>query len=281
MRSTASFRLLRLLLLPALLAATLVTSSCETGFEPFDESDYYFSIFGYLDSRADTQFVRVTPLRDSLEASPAPFDGVVTLQDLSTGATTTWQDSVFIIQGRVAHLFWSAQPIESGQTYRFSVERSDGAASTATVALPDSFRAPLLRDGGSPGVTHPVQSIVLRDIQYLAALDVTYYVQADSALGTTMPVTISYLKRAVPGAQGLLVGFDAYDDLLKTHVVPGCPTVVAVQVDVAAATADWPDFTNVNDETLALLGTNANVKNGVGLLGGIASMRIPWPEVLG
>lgn len=271
----------RLLLLPVLVAAALFTNRCETSFEPFDTSQYYFSIFGYLDTRADTQFVRVTPLRDSVYASPEPFDADVTLEDLTTGASTAWRDSVFTIQGRVAHLYWSTQPIQSGDTYRFSVKRSDGATSTATVALPDTFRAPILRTGGSPGVTHPVQSIVLRDIHFLAALDITYYVQTDVSGATSIPLSISYLKRAHPGPEGLLVGFDAYDDLLKAYNGSGCPVVSAVQVDIAAATADWPDFSEMDDETLALLGTNANVQNGVGLLGGIASMRIPWPEVLG
>ncbi len=42
----------------------LVLSGCNRSFEPFKENNtYYFSIYGYLDVSADTQWVRVSPAR--------------------------------------------------------------------------------------------------------------------------------------------------------------------------------------------------------------------------
>jgi len=57
---------------PAVRSVTLallvlgVGSGCEDTFEPYKSSDRHFSIFGYLNAAADTQWIRVAPIRQSV-----------------------------------------------------------------------------------------------------------------------------------------------------------------------------------------------------------------------
>ena len=67
--------------LSALLIAALLLGSCDTAFDPFQENDYHFSVFGFLDDAADSQFIRITPVRDSIALTP----GVVTNVDNDLG----------------------------------------------------------------------------------------------------------------------------------------------------------------------------------------------------
>jgi len=47
------------------------------------------SVFGALDASADTQWIRVTPLRHTVLASPDPLGSTVTLERAGTGKTVT------------------------------------------------------------------------------------------------------------------------------------------------------------------------------------------------
>ena len=56
--------------LPLTLSLILVLAACDNSFEPINEEPTdFFAIFGFLDTAADTQFVRVSPLRETLEPS--------------------------------------------------------------------------------------------------------------------------------------------------------------------------------------------------------------------
>lgn len=70
---------------------------CETEFDPLQERDRYpFSMYGFLDLHADTQWVRVMPVLDSLVThNPEPIDAHVTLTREMTGETTVLDDSLF------------------------------------------------------------------------------------------------------------------------------------------------------------------------------------------
>lgn len=127
----------------------LFASACDQTFEPLIEHDRYFSIFGVLNPAADTQWIRVTPIRDLLTTStlPGPIEAVVTLEDLSTGQIVTLSDSLFAYgvtnldhsQHRYAYNFWTTHPIRPGATYRLTVTRSDGTKSSATVPMAKEY----------------------------------------------------------------------------------------------------------------------------------------------
>jgi hypothetical protein len=66
---------------------------CDQSFEPLHlDHDRYFSIYGVLDAAADTQWIRVMPVRDSAFTAAGPIDALVTLKNLATGRIVVLED---------------------------------------------------------------------------------------------------------------------------------------------------------------------------------------------
>ena len=129
----------------AVLALGLVVllCSCENSVNPFIEADRYYSIYGYLDTASDTQFVRVVPLRKTIGAIESrDVDAAVSTMALEDDRTIVWRDSVIdMSDGSVAHVFYAAfRPIPEW-TYQIDVLRSDGIEATATTTVPPSVAA--------------------------------------------------------------------------------------------------------------------------------------------
>ncbi len=272
--------------LPALLVAVLLLARCDTAFNPIQESDFHFSVFGFLDAAADSQFIRISPVRDSIALAPGPIDAVVTLEHLASGRTIPFRDSLFTFQTsldeRLAYNFWSSEPIAHEATYRLTVTRSDGAASTATVTLPPPYPDPELllpdqRDTPVPSFTAAIRATGVERLADLRIV-ISFHQQGES-LENTGTVTISYLDRVAVVGGNLGVQFRPYNDFFSR--VPGCPIVDDVQVFIAAAGPEWPDFMTIDDETLALADVVTNVENGIGFLGGVSRKTLPWDRLRG
>ena len=129
----------------AVLALGLIVllCSCEDSVNPFIEADRYYSIYGYLDTASDTQFVRVVPLRKTIGAIESrEIDAAVATTSLEDGRTIVWRDSVIdMSDGSIAHVFYAAfRPIPDW-TYRIEVSRSDGITAMASTTVPPSVTA--------------------------------------------------------------------------------------------------------------------------------------------
>lgn len=125
-------------LLPLLLLLVLVSTGCEDSVNPFVEEDRYFTLFGYLDTASDEQFIRVIPLRTDFAAfEDTSIDAVVTTQEVESGQITTWRDSVITYaDGSVGHIFHADFRPIPGRTYELSVVRSDGQQARASTNIP-------------------------------------------------------------------------------------------------------------------------------------------------
>lgn len=78
------------------LSLLLLIVGCDQTFEPLAENNqYHFSIYGYLGSAADTQWVRVGTAREAIDDVPDPAGITVTLENLHTGETVIMQDLLF------------------------------------------------------------------------------------------------------------------------------------------------------------------------------------------
>lgn len=99
-----------------------MAGACDTPFEPIAEGDVRFPVFGYLDASADTQWIRVMPIRPLATTSPDSFGITVTLEDLGTGRVIPLRDSLFPFThhadadvgsaGTYVHDFWTTETIE-------------------------------------------------------------------------------------------------------------------------------------------------------------------------
>jgi hypothetical protein len=264
------------LVLPALL---VLLARCDTSFDVYEGTDAYFSVSGYLDALADTQWIRIEALQDSLLTSTAPLDADVTLTDVSDGRSVPLQDSLFrYFGGSLAYNFWTAAPLRPRGTYRLTLRRADGAASAVTVALPDSFPVPTYT---LPPFSIPfacTTGIDIRGVDALAALQVVYDVP-DSFRGGVRRVPVSYLEAATRTPEGFRVVIRWGTDLQaigQTGVQLGdLLDLRALRVRVGSAGPTWPE--DVDLETLALPEVISNVEHGVGFVGGVASHTVDVP----
>ena len=269
-----------------LAAGSLALSACESEFTPFEETDAAFSLFGYFDAAADTQFVRVSALRRTA-FDEAPVDAVVTLTNVGTGAVVVLRDSLFrYLNGAVAHNFWTTARVAPGTAYRLSAAGATGTA-TAEFTTPAAFPDPSIEAGvsfnSSPSNPPLGQSMFFRGIEKFADLRVTY-VLADA----NVTVTVSYLDRVQATADGgYVLGFNAYADVQQALAGTSgqrsgvCPSLRTAHVFVASATPAWPDLLGLDPEVLLLPATFSNVKGGLGYVGGVVTRRYRWEELAG
>jgi hypothetical protein len=269
------------------LAATLATA-CDVPFEPFQENTLGpFSVFGYLDLRADTQWIRVAPIRQNLLPDSAPIDAVVTLEHLGSGRVVTLRDSLFTFADLqlntlgYAHNFWTTEPLEPEAMYRLRVVRSDGAATTALVEIPPDlefslrFLDVILFGGGSAGYWAPRQLFV--QAQHLLYTDLIYTV-ADPSVGRG-GAPIGVRQHPVTSDSGMwayaLPGVGPFDPRLD---VPPYTDMLRREARIAVAGSDWPYEPGLSVTDVAIPGiTRTTVENGVGSVVGVATWAVPLP----
>lgn len=272
-------------LITVLLTAALfyLLASCDTSIEPFQDSDLHFSIWGYLDAGADSQFVRVSPLRRSIALGAQDIDAAVILEDMGSGAKTILRDSVFVLGQKTVHNYWSDVLLEHEKTYRLSVTSSDGDVSDAVVTLPKAFPDPNVRFGGGTGIPPEDANLTLRisGVERIAAIKIVYQLGMPNEGSPTEFYEASYLDRVAVWPDVLALVIIPYDEFFRNRFSESCPFVSDAWVVVASAGPDWPEFLDIDDETLARPDAVTNINGGVGFLGGVSSKVIHLPELAG
>lgn len=247
---------------------------CDPTVDSFQENELHYSIFGYLNASADTQFVRVEPLRDGmLTRAPATLDADVALINRSTGRTVPLQDSLFRYPGdRTTHNVFTTADIQPTAQYRLVVEGPNGATSRAQTSVPDSFPAPVVRVPAS----EPDCSLYGRDLALLEVKGIDRLVAVTARYHTGRreePWRVHYLADTSNTPDGTVISRIHYDDDY-CQIGGGRGeggTVTRIDVVVAAGAPDWPEFLRLDWETETLPTTASNVKGGVGLLGGVVT----------
>lgn len=111
--------------------------ACDTGIDGLNEEKGIYSIYGYLDMKKDTNFVRVKNLNTPLTATSSDsIDAKVTLKNLVTGNTSILKDSVIDFDGVKTHNFMTTMNLQPDTEYQLKVQRSDGRSLSATASTP-------------------------------------------------------------------------------------------------------------------------------------------------
>ena len=123
--------------------------SCDESFTAIESSELRYSVFGYLDASADTQWIRVMPVRTVVLTAPDSFGATVTIEDVATGRTITLRDSLFKFtkyndsaigsEGVCAHNFWTTERVQPGASYRLAVTRPGEKPAEAVVSIPRDY----------------------------------------------------------------------------------------------------------------------------------------------
>lgn len=263
--------------------------SCESEFEAFEPGPTSFGVYGYLDTAADTQFVRVIPIRRTLERDGQGFEGTVTITNLDTGEAYVAQDSVMLSDSTLALAYWAAMKPKPTQRYRLDVVPSDGAELTAQTRVPE------LMPGDSIYIFPARLENKLFYPVYLLSLDKPpfdlrfVYEVSETPTGPHDRFQIRYpgdltgRKVDRPDAWYLEVDLsrdskDVRQAWIDAHGRPPA-TLYLHGITILAATVsdEWIPPGGIFDlETLIMPGTYGNIEGGEGFFGAVARYELSW-----
>lgn len=261
-----------------LLITAVTLAGCEEAVVPTSSGGLQFTLYGALDPKAQTQAVRVVPIRDRLEIpAPGPLDASFTSTDLTTGEERVWRDSVVVLaDGSSANVFVAPFRAQYGHTYRLVADAEGGLPASVVVEVPP--RVEPLRRGPfftSEGVSEEVRWLgaprlnAARVHVALASQTCEPYdlsLEADVAgpveFGWSVPVSYSQIALEVNREFG---------------VSPSALAILRITVDADVASAAWVPPGGVFDpEALVEPGAFTNVTNGFGFVGASYPTRAQW-----
>lgn len=267
----------------------IIFSACDPSFQPLEANDeFFFSMYGFLDAGADTQWVHITPIREQVDLLSDGLDIRVTIRNMETGKEFVMNDSLFE-QGVSFLNFWTDEPIDYNQTYQLSAELKNGDRSEVLVNTPEEMPDPIVVVLTMPGA--PPDYYVLVDEQVnLADIQVKYYMRLTApGFETIKMVSFSYRNSAefleeFPGYYTVELDPDAeLREVERQLLVPpeGDLEVVYRQVFVAASGAPLQEnIETLDDITYALPQTVRNVEMGLGYVIGIDGKYVPYEGCL-
>lgn len=296
----------RLAFCVALLVCLLALAGCRESVDPIVGSEVPFTIWGFVNAGADTQYVRVFEVSDQLVPDlDATIDARVVSTDLTSGSSREWTYERVVFDSSIAgHVFWAPFRAETGHRYRLEVIRSDGETSSVEVTVPEPVELTI----NTSEIQFYIPVHIQGDIPNLVGPRVIYTginVPPSNAWPPGTPVhppvlhsvTIDYTERMrrVGGEWLLPVNFAqdrkaVYDDFAANCLITGAegsaPNVWirGLEISVLAADSTWSPPGGVFDpDRLSVPGTFSNVENGYGFFGagiGFTYRLIPPPEAL-
>ncbi len=278
----SGFILFSILLIPCLLL-----TGCSESFVPLQENDqYHFSINGYLDATADTQWVRVMPVREDIFPEPGPIDATVTLEHVGSGESVVLNDSLFeFAHNAFAYNFWTTMKLQPGESYQLTAERSDENSSHVQVTLPEDFPVPSVNiERRSSRDPTPIRATLIIDgIEQLADVKTVYRTMDDREI-FTMP----HLQDSVRLSSGnLQIIMDPQEDFIPLNSILPMPETVSStnfldtgeikqHIFIASAGPDYDFFPSIGEKVIALPDRASNINDGLGYVAGIVSKTIPY-----
>lgn len=255
----------------------LFVSNCEQSFEPLKENDqYFFSIYGYLDAAADTQWVRVMPIQEQLYSGSEMDTAVVSLEHLESGEKAVMKDSLFYYgHDTYARNYWTTMPLEPDETYRLTATGKEGQSSSVTVTLPEDYPTPVVQTIGDN-----VFNVFVDVSERLVDVQSIYRVRQHRS--DVRIISVPNMQSAYPDDEG---GYRvdikvSTDRRYVSQRVTGDYTLSRAQIFVAVAGPDWVDFSVLDDRVIELPDGVSNIENGVGYLVGVVSKTIPFYSCL-
>ncbi len=263
--------------LAACLCVAAVVAACDESFDPIAPSELGLSVFGYLDASADTQWIRVMPIRPLSVTSQDPLGITVTLEQLGNGQIIELRDSLFtysaysdsdlFAEGAYLHNFWTPEEIEPGASYGFSARREGKEPAETVVEIPHEYEVEVaINQVRSRGATDELRITGLKHLPFLFTN--TYFYDS---CGSSMTRTRHDGRSAEDGIHLIAIS--------KPSVAPrfdcGSPIVPNWALWIVGSEAEWP-ASGYSPSGLGESGLTSNVTNAVGFLGGVITKLIPY-----
>lgn len=255
------------------ISTILIFTSCDQTFEPLQENNRYnFNISGYLDASADTQWIRVGTVRESIDEAPNPEGIHVTLEDLESGETVMMNDSVFI--SRNVLNYWTTMDIKNEQTYRITVESADEKESRVTVTtpkeLPTIYVTTVPTKEGRIYIDNEVENVAdIQSVWFVILNPGTENIRREYRfpIRHTLKFTYNFF-----GSYMAFANWEEERKRIEQSVGNAEISIVSRRFFVALGGPEWDDsLSTIDDIEYFLDGTGSNVENGLGYVVGINS----------
>ncbi len=116
-------------------------SGCDNSLDAFQENRAAYSVYGYLNVNADTNFVRVHDLDvPLLPDSTRMLNATVSLTNTATGQTQVLQDSVIRFDSVYTHNFFTTMDIKFETPYRLNIDGPDGKNMSVSTVTPNNAK---------------------------------------------------------------------------------------------------------------------------------------------
>ncbi len=260
----------------------VIVGACDNTVDPFIETDRYYTIFGYLDTGTDTQYVRVVPFRRQLGGEDGqPLDAVVTAVDVDSGIEYAWRDSIITFgDGSIGHVFTSDFRPIPGRTYRFEVERVDGVKTWAQTVIPEAENAeviPPAQFGSGP----IVQTVTWDNIEVKPfRVEVWYRFSEFPPTTPFTEFTVTYkgddVGQPMPDGWQVPVKLSEDAEEIKPLVREGSP-LLGLGMRLTMSDDAWrPPGGVFDDDVLVQPGAFSNVQHGFGFFGSVNQYTVEW-----
>ena len=253
----------------AVVASGAALAGCEVPLAPVDRGGRVFSMSGYLDTEADTHWVRVEPLGVTIDPVPGPIDARVVLE--GPGGETPFVQEVVAFQTGPAHLFWVVADLDPGETYTVVATDAEGAAARARVQMPPPHEPPVLVDGPT---ACPV-TLTYGGPEPVVDAFVTYRTYPVDGPPSLPAQTARFSRRRQILRSGGSVQATVYfgSDAVELGLDPSSviDAVRSAEIALAVGTPAWPAEADL--ETALIPTDNPDIENGVGFVGGATVWR--------
>ncbi len=275
----------------AILAAYLlviflvVHAGCDQTINPIIGENRPFTLWGYLDAKSDTQWVRVFAISSELGVDRSgPIDAVVRSFDLETGELQEWTATkVEYADSTIGDVFFAAFRPAFDRKYRLEAIRSDGQTSSAEVTIPPEVRVELVDERTRiqiPAVIHGkppslVQVQVVYDAITLPPVN-PWPPGSRTPEPVRIKVAVPYDNLIEPTPDGWKMEINQREDFsvvqntfelncLRTDLI----ALRRVELRFLAADAQWqPPEGSFDPNLLIEPAAFSNVENGFGYFGG-------------
>ncbi|WP_421773583.1 hypothetical protein [Gracilimonas sp.] len=256
---------------------SVLYGGCQNEFEPFEKTDkYVFSMNGYLDVHADTQWIRVMPIGETFLALDSAINpNQVRLTREVTGESVVLNDSLFTFSGDTyVWNYWSPDSIVTNEEYRITAIDSEGKQSSAVLRTASELAIPRIE------YTQDFEEISVSGVveDSLILLETRYIVQAFVEVGCTpeREIRFSHIEDITLGVNGEYSFTSTNREAIaeKLDVGPFSFQVNERKLVIITAGENWPDYMSFSDLEVDLPDVISNVENGTGFVAGIAKREI-------
>ncbi len=266
-------KLFSFFILPLFLTLLLAATACDNSVQPLapDVASLY-SVSGYLDTAQDTQYVRVSALRESYLRAADSVNATLTLTALNTAERTVFRDSmVRLDNGARDLLYYAPLRVQQGEQYRLDVHDSGSqpartSATTVIPPVPDLASSPVQGTGSAL-----VQIVTLAGVQDPPrAISIRYRLrEPDSERPVDLIRTLSGSGRRVEEGWQLIAPLsqDRMANLgeLRRDLSDSTVVLLELGLQVELLSREWRTLERPD-----------NIENGFGFFGAVGQYYLPW-----